>query len=567
MRRTGLTMGLLAFCGGLAACGDDSVGEGWVISSQLTQSLDFPNGMVIDGNIPTTPAAPDATILPLGGTPNATPGEPGIMALGVDDEEGRTPAATLLQFGDDDSHVRIPVPEGSGNLIENTFTAGEDLCDGLCNTLYAVTVYVAVEFTSGEVSPVSEQTIIVDCTEHGDPAACGVEGAPDSGVIEGLACGSLVDGELVLTGIGTLDRYFDAVGQVPRSGEYASGLLSDAVAAMASALGLPANSDAAAVKTELESQIADNTETGLAATVGVRGCGIPSAPVVSTLQSCDPSSGASTPMQCVGACRLNASAANCPGGTEASCRGLLDEADCGGTCVGSCTESLDTPAMCGGTCSGMCSGACPDDGMGGCEGPCTGDCTGECRVLSTADCGGACTGLCRNTTDETCADPSRRFCTADPDAAECAGVCFGKASIPDTTAACELSATALGQLLPTCELSLVQLSFAFAAGLDESEQGAFATTSMALTSALSTLLDAVARAEMIAAAGNALEAAATGVEKDELDAALEDGADGAECAEDTMADVESIITDALAALNDDVQAAQSLLEPITIDER
>lgn len=565
MRRTALAvwLGLV-----LVACGDDSAAGG-VVSSQLTQSLDFPKGMVIDGNIPTKPAAPDATILPLGGNPTAKPNGAGIMALGVEDEEGRTPAATLMQFGDDDSHVRVPVPEGSGGTIENSFQVGPDLCEGLCNTLYAITVYVAVEFTSGEVSPISEQTLIVDCTEDGDPAACGVEGNPDGGIVEGLTCGSLADGELVLTNIASLDRYFDAVGQVPRSAEHTSELLRDALAGVAMALGLPADSDADAIKTALQASIADNTQAGLAATVGVRGCGVPSTPVVSTLESCDSSSDALTAMKCLGACRPNASDDDCPAGATASCQGLLEDDDCGGTCIGSCTATLDMPAACGGTCSGMCSGMCPDDGMGGCEGPCTGACTGECRSLSTNSCDGTCTGLCRDTTDAACADPLRRFCTADPDPTNCDGVCFGSASIPATTNACELSATALGALFPVCDLPLVQLSFAFSSGLDESAQTDFATTSTALTSAVSALLDALARAEMIATAGGKLQDAATGVEKDELDAALDDMADGTDpaCAESAMEDVDGIITDALAALNDDTQAAQAVLEPITIDEK
>lgn len=566
MRRTAL-VGWLGWA--LLACGDDSVASGGVVSSQLTQSLNFPSSMVVEGNIPTTPPAPDATILPLGGDPTAKPGGTGIMPLGVEDEEGRTPAATLLQFGDDDSHVRVPVPEGSDGTIENPFEVGDDLCEGLCNTLYAVTVYVAVEFTSGEVSPISEQTMIVDCTEDGDPAACGAEGAPDAGIVEGLSCGSLADGELVLTGIGTLDRYFDAVGQVPRSAEHASGLLRDALADVAAALDLPADSDAMAIKDELATRIADSTQAGLTATVGVRGCGVSSTPVVSTLESCDSTTDAMTAMECLGACRPNTTGAECPAGSEASCRGLLEATDCGGTCVGSCTAQLDTPATCGGTCTGMCSGMCPDDGMGGCAGPCTGDCTGECRSLSTDTCDGACTGLCRDTTDADCASPSRRFCTASPEPAKCDGVCFGTASVPDATAACELSATALGALFPSCELPLVQLSFAFSDGLDESAQGEFAATSAALTSAMSALLDALARAEMVATAGGVLQDAATGVEKDVLDAALDDMVEGTDtaCAEDAMNDVDGVITEALAALNDDAQAAQSVLEPIAIDEK
>lgn len=566
MQRTALAVWLgLA----LVACGDDSIAGGGVVSSQLTQSLAFPDGMVIDGNIPTTPAAPDATILPLGGDPTAKPNGAGIMALGVDDDEGRTPAATLMQFGDDDSHIRVPVPEGSGGTIENSFEVGSDLCDGLCNTLYAVTVYVAVEFTSGEVSPITEQTLIVDCTEDGDPSACGTEGNPDGGIVEGLTCGSLADGELVLTNIGTLDRYFDAVGQVPRSAEHASELLQDALAGVATALGLPADTDAADIKAALETSIADNTQAGLAATVGVRGCGVSWTPVVSTLESCDPTSDEMTAMKCLGACRPNASDANCPAGAEASCRGLVEDADCGGTCIGSCTAQLDAPAACGGTCSGMCSGTCPDDGMGGCDGPCTGDCTGACRSLSTDTCDGTCTGLCRDTTDTDCASPSRRFCTADPDPANCDGVCFGTASIPSTTNACELSGTALGALFPVCDLPLVQLSFAFSDGLDASAQSEFAATSTTLTSAVSALLDALARAEMIATAGNDLQDAATGVEKDVLDEALTDSVEGTDpaCAEQAMDDVAGVITDALASLNDDTQAAQSVLEPITIDEK
>lgn len=549
-------------------CGDDSA-PAESIGSQLTRGLDFRGAMILSGEIPAPPTAPDVTILPLGGSTVASPGGGGIMALEVDDPEGRAPAATLMQFGGSDEHLRVPVPDDQeGDVIENVFTAPEDLCEGLCNTLYSMTVLVAIELEGGEVGPAVEQTIVIDCTEHGDPEACDVEpGPPEEGITEGLVCGSLADGELVLSGVPELDRFVDAVAQVERSGAHAEGLITEAMAELADALGLPSQSGAGAIAAELTAQVAASTQDGVGATVGERGCGVVSQRAVSTLGSCDPDGADVSFVECLGECEPKNADAACATGAQAGCYGRVQSFPCGGTCIGACTLPLAMATSCDGTCSGECSGMCPDDGSGGCDGPCVGLCTGECTTPSTAGCSGTCSGLCDEATEAACDAPTRRTCTAETEPAGCTGVCYGEASVPDAIEICELAALSLGRMFPRCDASIVQLGFTFAEGLSPSEQDAFAALSAALAAPLARLLDARARAEAVALAGNDLDLALSTLAQDALDAALLDPPEGSDpaCAETALMEAGPLLTVALDSLGMALADAGGLLsDPIVI---
>jgi hypothetical protein len=148
---------------------------------------------------------------------------------------------------------------------------------------------------------------------------------------------------------------------------------------------------------------------------------------------------------------------------------------------------------------------------------------GKCRETSSADCGGDCSGLCDvpQMGAPSCDAPLAAYCQGAMDAAlACPGDCFGSTAVDQGADACRTSAVAIAESYPRCVAPLVQLSFAFKAGLSSAEQASFASFVHDLGGRMSTLYDALDRLALLAAQDADLLAAAQGPIQDELDAQL-----------------------------------------------
>lgn len=142
-------------------------------AQDLTNALMLVGGEVVSGDIPEADAT-DVTVMGGGDTLTLVPGEADILPLGVDnpDEDTNPVAAALLQFEGSDDHIRA---EGTsmGGMVVEMYSVSKGACDKLCNKVYKITMYEAVELEDGSVSERAVQTIDLDCTKDGDPKLCG----------------------------------------------------------------------------------------------------------------------------------------------------------------------------------------------------------------------------------------------------------------------------------------------------------------------------------------------------------------------------------------------------------
>jgi hypothetical protein len=498
-----------------------------VVGSTLTKSIDFPQAMLFDAPMPAT-TDPSVTLMPLGPTPVLHPGIGGLMSLQVDDPKHRDVAATLMQFGGDDSHVRVPVPDDqSGDIVENEFDLNAQLCSGLCDAIFTIVVQQKVELEDGAISAPAEREVVLDCRKLGDHAACeaGEGEAPDGGAPAGegdgvqasqLLCGDVTEGEIALSGDPVLDARLDAARQLEVIETALADQFGATLAAVATSLGLGAESSAQDVADALGARLSEETEAGLSLLLGNPGCAIRRAQVEFALMACDPDGVDSLEaLDCAGTCEPIDDVASCDGAAHNGCRGVTQDVACDGTCTGACQVELTGPASCGGTCIGECDGECPDDGMGGCAGPCDGDCTGLCREPSDGECGGTCVGICDETVDGTpsCDEPLAPYCApAADEALSCAGDCFGDVELSAGSSACRPSALSVGDTLPRCAPPLVQLSFGFALDLDAGAQDSLAMLVQGLNDPLAAMIDIRSRLELLERAAHALDDAGEEIE-------------------------------------------------------
>ncbi|HMI92441.1 MAG TPA: hypothetical protein VK509_13800, partial [Polyangiales bacterium] len=404
-------LGLLA-CP-IFACTDDEPAdkvEEESPAARIAAAISFRDAEIVQGELPAA-TDPRVSILPLEPSVVLTPGASSIMALEVNDPDGRPVRATLMQLDGEDQHYRTP-QEGGGALI-NQLDLEAELCEGRCNTAFVVLLHEAVELADGKISRSSTRQLIVDCRELGDADAC-AEGEKDDSSLDKLLCGDVTKGESVHSGDAIIDSQLDAVRLLSDAMAKRGQAVEMATQSIAEALDLPDDSDAGAVGSMLAARVGDQTEAGLMLRLGDRGCAIKLLRVGHALRSCDPIGGGELgSVQCTGVCEP-AAADGCEDQSAQGCRGIVVDASCDGVCAGACEIELDSAAVCAGTCDGSCDGACLDDGSGGCAGPCSGLCTGTCRALNNGVCAGRCTGLCDAPSEgePACDAPLHAYCSA-----------------------------------------------------------------------------------------------------------------------------------------------------------
>lgn len=523
---------LVASC--LLAVGCESTEEAKPnkVSNRLTESVAFVIGDLVNNGLPA--ATDDAvTLIELGPATLLQPGGSELLAFEVNDEEARPVVATLLQFEDEDKHLRGEVEEGGGSsgVVSNELEVEEDLCVGLCDGILSVEATVALELEGGVISRHLSIEIAIDCRGAGTEGICPVDSSTD-GNAPSLICDDVTSGGAALTSDDQLDAYFDTLRTLSLYSEETEDAAQEALGEIRTALGDDAEDG---IPNALESRIAESTEAGLLVLVGDPGCGVRAPRVQHTLRVCDREvDSASSTMLCSGLCEPGIDRNACLEAEATGCRGVLDGAACEGTCIGACQVQLAQPRVCVGTCIGSCDGTCNgEEGVDDCEGPCTGMCDGECREpISDATCDGLCTGMCDETTEASqddplpaCMAPLNGFCSSAADESlTCRGDCFGNASVGGGAPICEASALAMGALSARCDAPVVQIYFAFNTMVDMDTQQAFATLVDEVNDPITTLLVLLDRIDLLETAATEL-LSAEGAVTDRLASELADELD------------------------------------------
>lgn len=535
------------------------------VAQRLSDSVAFRLGQLIPEGLP-EPTDDVVDLVELGPATLLTPGGTELLAFEVDDPEGRGVAATLLQFGDEDSHLRGEVEESGGStttVVENVLEVDADLCEGLCDGVLSIAAKLAVELQGGKISVPQALEIALDCRGRGTEGACPPpEGSNPSE--PALICDDVTNGGAALTSDDQLDAYFDALRTLALYSKEADSTAQDALDEITDALGSDAESDG--IPSALEARIAEATEAGLLVLIGDPGCAVRAARVSHTLRVCDHEVTAEqASMQCSGLCEPGIDRNACADAASTGCRGVTQEGACEGTCIGACQVALAEPRICQGTCIGTCEGECAGEQGGECAGPCTGTCDGECREPISGDlCDGVCTGFCEQETAASsddplpsCDSPLRAFCgPAEDDTLVCRGDCFGDAELSSGDPICQASALAIGDLSARCDAPIVQIYFAYNTAAEASTQQDFSTLINTVNDPVTTLLVLLDRIDLLASAASELLTAAEGPVADRIAQHLDElPAESADCAE-------SVVDSAAPWLQDQVDLLQSRRDEI-----
>jgi hypothetical protein len=533
------------------------------VASRLTEKVSFLGGLLVDDGLPE--ATDDAvSLVQLGPATLLSPGGSTLLAFDITDEEARPVAATLLQFEDEDSHLRGEVAEGGGSsnsVVSNDLIVDEDLCVGLCDGILSVNAQVAVELEDGAISEPIDIEIAIDCRGVGTAGMCPLEPGSD-GNAPSLVCNDVTEGGAALTSDSQLDAYFDALRTLALYSEQTEDAAQDALGEIRSALGNDAQDG---IPDALAARITESTEAGLLVLIGAPGCGIRAPRVQHTLRVCDGElSSEMSSMLCSGMCEPGIDRNACLDAAATGCRGVTDNGACAGTCIGACQVELAEPRACLGTCIGMCEGSCGgEEGTVACDGPCTGTCDGECREpISDEPCDGLCTGMCNETTEASeddplpsCTEPLNAFCSsATEETLTCRGDCFGAASVAAGAPICQASALAMGALSARCDAPVVQVYYAYNTTVDADTAQAFTLLVDEVNDPITTLLVLLDRINLLETAASDL-LAAEGEVTDRL-AGLDD------LDEESLDCGEEVVTTSTPWLQDQIDLLQGLRDEI-----
>lgn len=318
-------------------------------------------------------------------------------------------------------------------------------------------------------------------------AMTSVQGCDDPGGLGGDICGpcgSIVSGQLSISGNARLDGFFTAVADLGNVTARIQGDFEANVRALAELYGMAEGEINADFIAELRGNIrADfmaNVDGGIRLVYQPPSCQADINVAVEAQASCEVNAECDVEVNpgevsvaCEGTCSGGCSA-ECMG--QVACTGPAIGAECDVGCEGSC--ELSAAAACEGTCRGECDAECSlTNAEGQCEGTCSGNCMGTCELSAMAMCGGTCHGTCHATV----APPS---CMAEVSCngtcmGECSGSCEGNFEPPSASADCEASADCSAQASAQAEANIsctppsLDWEFAFNAGVDASAQAAF----------------------------------------------------------------------------------------------
>lgn len=298
-------------------------------------------------------------------------------------------------------------------------------------------------------------------------------------------CGTVVQGDVGISGNAKLDGFFQAVADLNKASVSISGdfeanidsLIATFGAEVAANASLEAKVDA--LIAEIEGQVSANASAGLQVVYAAPSCQANVSVAFEAQAQCEAKAGCEVmadpgeiSVECEG---------KCEGSCEGTCMGgfkcdVSAGGECSGQCEGSCT--VEAGATCEGTCRGECTGTCSVvDGEGNCAGKCEGECQGTCEISGSAECSGTCTGSCEVEAEAEC-EGEAPSCSGSC-MGECSGGCTGTATPPSASADCEASADckaqakAQGSANIECTPPRLEVQFDFDASLDAQARASF----------------------------------------------------------------------------------------------
>lgn len=297
-------------------------------------------------------------------------------------------------------------------------------------------------------------------------------------------CGSIVEGQVSISGNAQVDGFFAAVADLGRITGSVQADFDANVRGLAEAWGY---ADIAAAPTidasvvgdlmgRIEGEIMASIDGGITLAYVPPRCSANVSLAVEASAQCEAQAGCDVEVD--------------PGEVSVSCEGT-----CSGSCEGTCSGGFRCEASGGIACSGTCSGSCDLSAGGACEGTCNGECSGNCEVVNAdGSCAGACDGMCtgscelaaggscEGTCHGTCEADAEFDCEGQPPQCNgscegsCSGSCEGTARPPSASAECEASAnceaSASAQASANIECTPPSLEFQFNLGADLQGNGA-----------------------------------------------------------------------------------------------
>ncbi|MDD5306053.1 MAG: hypothetical protein PHU25_01915 [Deltaproteobacteria bacterium] len=329
-------------------------------------------------------------------------------------------------------------------------------------------------------------------------AVVGFGGTCDSVTEACGPCGKVSTGDATISGDAQLDGFFKAVGTLGTATATIKGNFRAQVEELAALFNIEGAAEmelpdlVAAVKAEIEGQIAANVDGGLTIQYKAPACSANVSVAVDAQAKCEAKGGCdakcdpgSVKVKCEGSCSGGCSGGcsgkmecsvdvdvdgKCGGSCEGTCEVEGPSVACSGSCNGTCT--VEAGVQCTGTCEGNCTGKCDGNDVDGvaCTGKCDGQCDAKCNIQGAAKCEGSCNGKCEATPPEgkcegSCKGECKVEATADVkckgeakcDAectGECSGGCEGKATPPSCSANCDASAKCEAQASAQASASL-----------------------------------------------------------------------------------------------------------------
>jgi cytoskeletal protein CcmA (bactofilin family) len=359
--------------------------------------------------------------------------------------------------------------------------------------------------------------------------ACGL-GCPGDKDADGeTVIKGVVDGNVAISGVAQVDAFFGAVNNFRVSADNVSAGIEAQLAMIKADFGIAAETD---IDVGLKAQFDANLEGDLRVDYEPARCSVDASATVEASARCEAKvMPGSVKLACKGSCELDASAElKCDASADLECEFTGPTVACQGMCEGSCEAELSATASCSGTCRGTCSGNCSaySDAAGTqCNGSCSGMCTGSCetKLAAAAKCMGTCRGSCTvSGPTAMCTGAARASCKAKADATVmCEGKCEGEIEPPTASAECKASARAEAKLNVQCTPPRLAASYQLKASANAMAKAKFEGALKTLVQVrLPALLQATARANSIASAGEDLVGAAEGAVRASVRAATDD---------------------------------------------
>lgn len=355
--------------------------------------------------------------------------------------------------------------------------------------------------------------------------------------LEANGCPSLVDGEVAISGVPSVDTFFASVVRFGDTATSISAGLDAELQGLQADFGLTDEDVSAAggLGAALRADIDANIEGDLSIKMEPARCEVDAQAQFSATAECQADAGCeveadpgTVEFECKGGCTAEVSAmVDCGAEVDASCDFQGPAVECSGTCEGSCTVEAQVAAECTGACTGTCSGSCDGtcsamDGQGNCAGECDGTCDGMCEGSCTfearagAECSGSCNGTCTATGPMLdCTGAVEAHCEGSADASVmCEGSCDGEFEPPmamvmcEASASCNASAEANASIDVQCTPPSIELEYGLKADLDAKAQLEFEAKLNSLKARLPALSASLKKGNLVLKAGAELTSAA-----------------------------------------------------------